>query len=412
MSDTVTVALVGIAGYGIHYVNTILDEGEDKNIKCVAAVARRPERCERLEELKALGPEFYHDLDEFYARSAADLVIISSPIQLHCPFTCQALDHGSNVLCEKPVSATIQEAEEMLAKERSCEQFVSIGYQWGFANAVHALKKDIMAGALGAPRRMKCIVSWPRNARYYARNDWAGALKRDDGSWILDSPANNATAHYLFNMLYVLGETRETAAQPVEVQAELYRANPIQNFDTCALRCRTDHDVEVLFFTSHAVPSAFGPLFSYEFEEATVLFESGVNNRIMARFPDGTTRDYGNPNGDQTNKTWQSVQSVRTGEPVTCGIEASMQQTLCLNGAQESMPEIVQIPDELRDVDGEGEEAQTSIRGVQAAFIQCYNEALLPSEHGGIPWAQAGRKVDLRGYDRFPTTDRIGGTMQ
>jgi len=406
MAQKVKIALVGIAGYGVHFVNTVLDEGQDKDIELVAAVARRPERCERLAELKAMGAQVYSNLDEFYSKDSADLVIISSPIQLHCPFTCQALSQGSNVLCEKPVSATIQEALEMAEAEQNAKGFVAIGYQWGFAAAVHGLKSDIISGRFGAPVRMKCMVSWPRSRRYYGRNDWAGALKTADGAWVLDSPANNATAHYLFNMLYVLGDAPETSAMPRDVCAELYRANPIQNFDSAALRCHTQNGTEILFYTSHAVPSLIGPIFCYEFEEGTVFYEMGISGTLMARFRDGSVKSYGDPSSDQTNKTWQSVEAVRSGRRVVCDVRAATAQTLVLNGAQDSMPEVEQLDDSLIDVVGEGEEEVKFVKGLQATFVQCYDRGILPSEHGNMPWAREGRTIDLTSYRSFPSTPR------
>ena len=39
-------------------------------------------------------------------------------------------------------------------------------------------------------------------------------VKMDDGSPVFDSPAHNATAHYLHNMLYLLGDTTTESAFP------------------------------------------------------------------------------------------------------------------------------------------------------------------------------------------------------
>ena len=50
---------------------------------------------------------------------------------------------------------------------------------------------------------------WPRDERYYSRNGWAGVKRTNDGTWILDSPTNNACAHFLHNMFYVLGDRIE-----------------------------------------------------------------------------------------------------------------------------------------------------------------------------------------------------------
>jgi len=405
VSDTVTIALVGICGYGGYYVNHILNGAEGRNVKCVAAVDPKPERCGRLAELKALGAQVYPDLETFYKNDTADLVVISTPTHLHCPLTCLALAQGSNVLCEKPVAATVQECLQMVEAEERARRFAAIGYQWSFSDAVQALKQDILAGELGRAIRMKTLVLWPRGMKYYGRNDWAGALKTEDGAWILDSPANNATAHYLHNMLYVLGDTSRTSARPVSVQAELYRANEIGNHDTAAIRCGTEAGAEVLFYTSHAVHSVVGPVACYEFEKGVVSFERDVGSNFVARFHDGRTRVYGNPDGEIAHKIWRSVEAVRTGKPVLCAARAAMSQTLCINGAQDSMPGIVVFPGDLIEMQGEGDTAVTCVKGLQAALVQCFAQGILPSEHGGIPWASEGKIVDLREYRFFP-----GGT--
>ena len=129
---------------------------------------------------------------------------------------------------------------------------VAIGYQWSFSPAIQRLKGDIAAGVFGAPKRLKTIVLWPRDETYYSRNRWAGKQRDEAGNPIFDSPVSNACAHYLHNMLYVLGDAVDRSAIPSRVSAELYRAHPIENYDTAALRCWTDRGVEILFIVSHA----------------------------------------------------------------------------------------------------------------------------------------------------------------
>ncbi len=202
MTDPIRIALVGLGGYGQFYLRALLGAAtRGYDIRLVAGIDPEPERCRNLEQLKAAGVPIYPDLARFYdevaevSQPAADLVIIAAPIQLHAPLTKLALSQGANVLCEKPVAPTIQEAMGMLEAEKEAEGFVAIGYQWSFSEAIQALKRDVQSGALGQPVRLKTKVLWPRPASYYARNNWAGGLKTPDGHWILDSPANNATAH-------------------------------------------------------------------------------------------------------------------------------------------------------------------------------------------------------------------------
>src|SRR5918992_777122 len=90
---------------------------------------------------------------------------------------------------------------------------VSIGYQWSFCPAI---------------QRLASMVLWPRDETYYLRNKWAGRLFTGQGHPVFDSPVNNACAHYLHNMFYVLGDRTDTSAVPARVTAELYRANSIE----------------------------------------------------------------------------------------------------------------------------------------------------------------------------------------
>ncbi len=286
MTTRVSVVLSGIGGYGGQYLDALLDPASQDRVELVGAVDPFPERCARLAELRARGVPVFPSLQAFYAQASAELAIISAPIHEHCPQTCLALEHGSHVLCEKPLAATVQDADRMIeARDRAGRQ-AAIGYQWSFCPAILDLKRDILAGRFGQARRLTTVVLWPRTQDYYRRNAWAGRQKSVDGAWVLDSPVNNAAAHYLHNMLFVLGEAVDRSAGLDRAQAELYRANPIENYDTAALRCFTDGGAEVLFYTSHAVSENVGPQFVFEFERGVVRLD-GLDGVINATLEDG-----------------------------------------------------------------------------------------------------------------------------
>jgi len=402
--EPVSVVMVGIRGYGLSMLTPLLDAEDKSGYRLVGAVARNPDKCDRLADLQAMGVPTYPTLKDFYATNSCDLVIISTPIHLHLPQTCEALANGSNVLCEKPVAATIQEAKQMIEARDKSGKFVAIGYQWSFCDPIGDLKRDIQAGLFGAPKRLRTLVLWPRNEKYYARNTWAGVMRDDRGNWILDSPVNNATAHYLHNMFYVLGDKLDTSAVPVDVVAELYRAKDTENFDTGVLRCHTDTGVEIVFYSTHSVKETKGPVFSYEFENAEIQFGRNENeSNIIAHFKDGSTKKYGSIGTQNDKKIWDAIDSVNTGETLACGIEGASSQTLALNGAHESMPEIVDFPKSLIKVTGEPGERHTWVEGLHETFTNCYDQGTLPSE-ANVPWSKPGRKIDLTNYKEFPST--------
>jgi predicted dehydrogenase len=392
--DPLRVALVGIGGYGQIYTRILLEDAAAYDVEFIAAIDPQPERSALWEPLQEAGIPVYADLGQFFQRSAADLVVVSAPIHLHSPFTRQALAKGAAVLCEKPLAGSWQDGVAMFAAARKRDLPVAIGYQWSFDPAIQALKRDILAGFLGRPKRLKTMVLWSRPLSYYQRNNWAGRLQMPDGAWVLDSPVNNATAHYLHNMLYLLGDRRETSAWPRQIQAEKYRANQIENYDAAALRLWTEDGVEVLFYTAHPVVGDTGPWMEYEFERATVKYHAGERPSFVARFPDGEEKDYHGPSTGHTEKLWDVVAALRLGSPFACGIEAALPHLLCVHGAQHSGL-VHDIPASHKYVEEMGSDRLIWVADLAQVFRHAFEHGLLPSETGMAAWTAAGGMVDL-----------------
>ena len=389
----VRVALIGIGGYGSQYVSALLDGAARHGVRWTAAVDPAPGSCRRMDELRTRQLPVFAEVDELFLQQQAELVIVCSPIHLHCAHTVASLQHGAHVLCEKPLCVTMEQAAQMIQARDAAAREVALGYQWSFCPAVQQLKRDILDGVFGRPRRLKAMVLWPRDERYYRRNNWAGRQYGEQGEPIFDSPVSNACAHYLHNMLYVLGERTHLSASAASVTAELYRAHKIENFDTAALRLQTGSGVPVLFIVSHVTRHARGPAFVYEFERAVVEFDDQKQGQIVARFNDGSVRMYGVPaSSTDISKLWQTVEAVRTGERTVCGIEAAVSQTQVVCAAQQSMPQIVPFPSALVQVSGDAGSRRTSVSGLEDVLVRCYEQFALPSELG-VTWSAPGREV-------------------
>jgi hypothetical protein len=201
-------------------------------------------------------------------------------------------------------------------------------------------------------------------------------------------------------MFYVLGAAPDRSDWPATVQAELYRGHPIENYDTIALRCITEHGTEVLFFASHATRFQRDPLFSYEFDDAIVHYGGKIGDRIIAQRSDGSLIDYGSPaSADSPQKLFDVLESIREDRPVVCGPEAAGAQTACIYAAQLSTPNIVDFPGDLVVVEGDPGERRTSVKDLDVSLDKCYEQGRLPSEIG-ISWSVAGKKIALPGQPR------------
>ena len=395
MNAPIKIGLAGIGGYGESYLEALLPRQEALGARLVGAVDPMPHRCHRLHDLQQAGIPVYSSLADLFNDSGIDLMLIVTPIHLHAEHCCFALNQGVNVLCEKPLAGALPDALHMLEVQKQSSAFAAIGFQWSFSQAVQALKRDVMEGVLGRPLRLKSLVLFPRPISYFCRNDWAGRKRMPDGHAVFDSPVNNATAHYLHNMLYLLGQTRETSAMPTTVQAELYRANDIENYDTAALRLRTGDGVEVLFYTSHAAHERRGPQSRYEFENAVVDFDTANGGEFVARFHDGRVKNYGHPNADRHEKIWDAIASARDGRPVACGISTAIPHAVCVAAAQDSAAQIVNFPlraRRLADCDGD---PMIAIDQLGEQLTDCYRRDMLPGEHKDLAWARPSAAVEI-----------------
>jgi predicted dehydrogenase len=391
---------VGIGGYGVGYLEPMLDSLPNDRYELAGVVDPMADSSPLYPRLLEKGIPVHSTIEAFYAASAADLAVVAAPIGFHRFYTVYALEHGSHVLCEKPVAGALQDAEAMREAEIKSGRFVSVGFQWSFSEATLAAKRDCLSSGFGKPTLFKTLVLWSRGWSYYARNNWAGKLRDARGNWVLDSVAQNATAHYLHSMYFMCGGAPQTSARPLALQGELYRANDIENFDTCALRARTDAGCDVLFWASHAVEGHDGPAFEYRFEKAKLVYNASPAvqpNRLAAVFPDGSVRDYGNPDPGTYAKVLSCLDAIESGRPAPCGIEAAIPHLFTINFLGDNVP-IRSFP--KASVVSDVENKRTCVPGLADALARCCDEEKLPHELG-YPWAAPSPLLDATGYEEF-----------
>src|SRR3954464_11075897 len=119
MNGQISIALVGVGGYGNRYVDALLDElakgqGGRGDFRIVAAADPNPSTCQRLPEMQSRGVPLFASMSAMYSAHRPDVVVISTPLHLHSDQPCFALAEGSHVLCEKPLCVTPEQGCNML----------------------------------------------------------------------------------------------------------------------------------------------------------------------------------------------------------------------------------------------------------------------------------------------------------
>lgn len=245
--------MIGVSGYARIYLALARAAHERGDIDLCAAVIINPaEEAATESELRARGCVIYRDYEAMLQAEAGrlDLCLIPTGIPWHARMTLAALRAGAHVLVEKPLAGSLAEVAAIRAAEKSTGRFVAVGFQDIYSPVNRWLKEELCAGVIGPIHAVRFIGLWPRPAAYFTRNPWAGRLHAD-GTPVLDSPLNNAFAHFVNLSLYFAGPTVAEAA-PVRIEsAELLRAHAIESFDTSVVRARSPGGISFWFGATH-----------------------------------------------------------------------------------------------------------------------------------------------------------------
>ena len=69
----------------------------------------------KVAEAREQGMLGFDTLDELLANEEINLCLVATPNQVHKELTIAALNAGKNVVCEKPVTLTVADLDEMIA---------------------------------------------------------------------------------------------------------------------------------------------------------------------------------------------------------------------------------------------------------------------------------------------------------
>jgi predicted dehydrogenase len=273
-----------------------------------------------------------------------------------------------------------------------------VGFQDLYVPGAHDIKGRVLAGELGRLQRITVRAQWPRPESYYARNAWAGRL-RADGAWVLDSPVNNAFAHFLMLALFWAGTEPTTAADVVQLEAELYRAHAIESFDTVSLRAHTASGVEILFYGSHAGRENRAPeiKLSGDAGEITWVYEE---NYAIRRAGAAAEHVVVPSQLDTRLSVLESLVARLRGEHAFIVTpELARSHTRIMNALHEFFP-IHDLDPRQIEVTREGEEVFRRVRQFDALVDEAARRHALFSE-ASAPWAIAGSARSLFAYESF-----------
>lgn len=114
---------IGTIGSGSIVKNVLTAVSRTEGIRCEAVYSRTEEKGRALAQTFGV-EKVYTDVDMLVTDPAVDYVYIASPNSLHYAQARAALERGKNVLCEKPFTSTVREADDLIRLAREQQLFL------------------------------------------------------------------------------------------------------------------------------------------------------------------------------------------------------------------------------------------------------------------------------------------------
>ncbi len=175
-------ALIGCGRIAVNHVKAV----NNNNLEFVAACDVVPENIDilfgKIEPDNKDGIARYTDYKQMIEEHPEiELASIATPSGIHAEIALYCIDHGINVIIEKPMAMNIADADEIIRRSEEKGVVVSACHQNRFNVAVQKMRKALEAGRFGTISHGSIHVRWNRNKAYYDQAPWRGTWQDDGG---------------------------------------------------------------------------------------------------------------------------------------------------------------------------------------------------------------------------------------
>jgi len=248
-----------------------------EDVKLVAASDLDQKQCEMLAEKYRINT--YSDYRELLEKEKPDLLSIAVPTANHAAVALDCLQAGANILIEKPISSTLEEAKQIISTAKTAKRKLMIGHIVRFNPAVRELKKHLDNKELGRIFQIVCHREGPFPTRI-----------RDVGVVVDLAPHDIDIMRYL------------SQSEPIRVYAETEQRINTEHEDLLLASLRFKNNITAALNINWLTPT--------KIREINVLGERG-----MFRIDDLTQDLYFYENSLAANSIWDSLRTIRGVNP-------------------------------------------------------------------------------------------------
>ncbi|ART77942.1 dehydrogenase [Sutcliffiella horikoshii] len=274
---------VGVVGCGSIAKHRHLPEYHaNPNVELVALCDVVLERAEQAVE--TYGGKAYESYQEMIDREELDVVSVCTPNYLHAPVSIYASKAGANVLCEKPMATSKEEADEMIAAAKASGKKLMIAHNQRFVPSHQKARQLIESGEIGKIYSFRTAFGHPGPEGWSVdgKDSW---FFRKEEAFI--GAMGDLGVHKSDLMRYLLGEEIVEVGAFIETSSK--ENTDVDDTAVCALR--TESGIVGTLAASWSYKREDNSTIIYA-EKAVLRLEDDPTHSLVVQYATGETVRY------------------------------------------------------------------------------------------------------------------------
>jgi UDP-N-acetyl-2-amino-2-deoxyglucuronate dehydrogenase len=124
----------------------------------------------------------YTDYKEMIKTEKPDLVAICTESGKHGQMALDCIEEGVNLIIEKPITLSLEEADQIIALAKEKNVKVSACHQNRFNKSIQKIRESVENERFGRLLYGTAHIRWNRGEEYYTQAPWRGTWEQDGGA--------------------------------------------------------------------------------------------------------------------------------------------------------------------------------------------------------------------------------------
>lgn len=199
-------ALIGCGMICANHIRAALETGLEIVALCDLVEENREKALAMLPEEKRSGVKLYADYRSMLSEQRPALTAVALGSGIKRQIVCDCLEAGTNVIVEKPVALSLEDADAMIEAAAKNGVKLCVNHQLRFCPSMRALHAEVADGSFGRLLHGAAQIRRNRNKAYFDAGKWRGTWKNDGGTLM------NQCIHYTDLLQWMFGDADEVFA--------------------------------------------------------------------------------------------------------------------------------------------------------------------------------------------------------